>query len=256
VLNPEPFNAYVSNILPGHAAMSEIYFVRHGQASFGADDYDRLSALGVRQANILARYLAQTGKVFDAVYCGRMERQQKTAQEFIDYYRENRLAVPRPQVVDAFNEYDSVAVWDAMIPEMTAEQPSLAGELEKLPGDQKAFQRVFSQVMDRWTKGEYKASSLPRWNDFTRRVVHGIEKLRFRHGAKKRLVVFTSGGPISVAVRSALGLSDRMTLEISWQLMNASITRLKYNSKGIMLAGFNEVSHLELEGDARLLTYR
>jgi broad specificity phosphatase PhoE len=70
------------------------------------------------------------------------------------------------------------------------------------------------------------------------------------------LAVFTSGGPISVAVRSALGLSDRMTLEISWQLMNASITRLKYNSKGIMLMGFNEVSHLELEGDERLLTYR
>jgi hypothetical protein len=51
-------------------------------------------------------------------------------------------------------------------------------------------------------------------------------------------------------------LSDKMALEISWQLMNASITRIKYNSKGIMLAGFNEVSHLELEGDARLLTYR
>jgi hypothetical protein len=47
-----------------------------------------------------------------------------------------------------------------------------------------------------------------------------------------------------------------MALEISWQLMNASITRIKYNSKGFMLAGFNEVSHLELEGDERLLTYR
>jgi len=47
--------------------MSEIFFVRHGQASFGSDDYDRLSPLGVRQAKILARYLAQTGKIFDAV---------------------------------------------------------------------------------------------------------------------------------------------------------------------------------------------
>jgi len=236
--------------------MSEIYFFRHGQASFGADDYDRLSPLGVRQARILARCLAQTDKVFDAVYYGRMERQQKTAQEFINYYEQNQLAVPRPQTADAFNEYDSFAVWEALIPEMTAEQPLLAEELEKLPGDQKAFQRVFSQVMERWTKGEYKASGLPRWDDFTRRVVLGIEKIAARHGSKKRLAVFTSGGPISVAVKSALGLSDRMTLKISWQLLNASITRLKYNSKGIMLAGFNEVTHLELEGDARLLTYR
>jgi broad specificity phosphatase PhoE len=70
------------------------------------------------------------------------------------------------------------------------------------------------------------------------------------------LAVFTSGGPISVTVKAALGLSDKMALEISWQLMNASITRIKYNSKGFMLAGFNEVTHLELERDERLLTYR
>jgi len=236
--------------------MSEIFFVRHGQASFGTDDYDRLSPLGFRQAKILAAYLAQTGKIFDAVYTGEMERQQKTAEEILNHYRDNQLAVPRPQIDDTFNEYDSFAVWEALIPEMTAEQPALAAELEKLPADRKAFQRIFSQVMNRWTQGKYKAAGIPRWDDFTRRVVLGVDKIAARHGARKRLAVFTSGGPISVAVRSALGLSDRMTLEISWQLMNASITRLKYNSRGIMLAGFNEVSHLELEGDANLLTYR
>jgi len=59
-----------------------------------------------------------------------------------------------------------------------------------------------------------------------------------------------------VVVRLALGLSDAATLALSWQLMNASITRIKYNRHGIMLAGFNEVAHLELEGDERLLTYR
>ena len=236
--------------------MSEIYFIRHGQASFGTDDYDRLSAVGVRQAKILACHLAQTGKIFDAVYCGEMERQQKTAEEFLNYYGKNELAVPRPQIDENFNEYDSLSVWDALIPEMTSEMPSLAGELEKLPGDPKAFQRIFSQVMNRWTKGDYKASTIPRWDDFIRRVARGLENVTTRHGAKKRLAVFTSGGPISVAVRSALGLSDRMTLEISWQLMNASITRIKYNRRGIMLAGFNDVSHLELKGDERLLTYR
>ena len=99
--------------------MSEIYFFRHGQASFGADDYDRLSPLGVRQARILARYLAKTGKVFDAVYYGEMDRQQKTAREFVNYYHEKKMAVPRPQIADAFNEYDSFAVWEALVPEIT-----------------------------------------------------------------------------------------------------------------------------------------
>ena len=59
-----------------------------------------------------------------------------------------------------------------------------------------------------------------------------------------------------MTVKIALGLSDKKTLEISWQLLNASITRIKYSRRGMMLAGFNEVTHLELEGDEGLITYR
>ena len=81
-------------------------------------------------------------------------------------------------------------------------------------------------------------------------------ELTGRHGARKQIAVFTSGGPISVVVQAALDLSDRKTLEVSWQLMNASVTRIKYNRRGIMLAVFNDVTHLELESDERLLTYR
>jgi broad specificity phosphatase PhoE len=239
-----------------NAVMGEIYFVRHGQASFGADDYDQLSPNGIRQARIVARYLAQTGKAFDAVYHGEMQRQKQTAREYINHCGKNQLDVCRPHTAAAFNEYDSFAVWEALIPELTAEQPALCEELKKLPQDQKAFQKIFSQVMNRWTRNEYKAEGIPRWDDFTRRVVLGIQEIAASAGAKKRLLVFTSGGPISVAVKSALGLSDRMTIEMSWQLMNASITRLKYNRQGIMLAGFNDITHLELEGDQSLLTYR
>jgi len=39
--------------------MNEIYFIRHGQASFGEENYDRLSDLGVKQAKHLARHLAK-----------------------------------------------------------------------------------------------------------------------------------------------------------------------------------------------------
>jgi len=236
--------------------MSEIYFIRHGQASFGADNYDRLSALGVRQAQCLAKHLAKTDKLFDAVYYGEMERQQNTAREFINHYSSKGLAVLAPVVSKAFNEYDSFAVWHALIPEMLADEPSIAKDLDKLPGDQKAFQRVFAPLMTRWITGKYKAGGIPRWDDFTRRVRQGIEELAARHGVDKRLVVFTSGGPISVAVQIALGLSNKKALEISWQLLNASITRIKYNSHGMMLAGFNEVAHLELAGAEGFITYR
>ncbi|MGD2013924.1 MAG: histidine phosphatase family protein [Desulfobacterales bacterium] len=236
--------------------MSEIYFIRHGQASFGEENYDRLSALGVRQAKYLAKHLAKTGKLFDAVYQGELERQQNTAREFISHYASKGIDVVAPIVTEAFNEYDSFTIWQALIPEMLADNPAVAQELEKIPADQNAFQRIFAPLMTRWVTGQYRARGVPRWDEFTHCVKQGVAELITRHGANKRLVVFTSGGPISVTVQSALGLSDKKTLEISWQILNTSITRIKYNSHGMMLAGFNDVTHLELEGDEGLITYR
>jgi broad specificity phosphatase PhoE len=236
--------------------MSEIYLFRHGQASFGEDNYDRLSPNGVKQSQILGRHLVQTGKFFDAIYFGEMERQQKTAQEFIDYCSKNQLATPQPAISDAFNEYDSVAVWQALVPELTQEDPSIAKDAANFAGEKKAFQRVFSKVMNLWISGSYQAAGIPNWNDFKQRVGQGLAELIARHGARQQIAIFTSGGPISVVVQAALGLTDPKTLEVSWQLMNASVTRIKYNSRGIMLAVFNDVTHLELEGDERLLTYR
>ena len=236
--------------------MSEIFFIRHGQASFGQENYDRLSSIGVLQAQVLAKHLVKTGKRFDAVYHGEMQRQRKTARELVHHYCTSGLAVAQPVVQIAFNEYDSFAVWQALIPELLEDDPALSKDLEKLPQDQRMFQRIFSRVMARWAAGTYSATEIERWDDFISRVRQGIADLTAAHGDGKRLAVFTSGGPISVVVRLALGLSDAATLALSWQLMNASITRIKYNRHGIMLAGFNEVAHLELEGDERLLTYR
>ena len=236
--------------------MSEIYLFRHGQASFGEDNYDRLSPNGVIQSQILARHLARTDKFFDAIYFGSLDRQQKTARELIDYYTENKLPVPRPVVSKAFNEYDSVAVWQALVPEISREDSSIEKDAAAMTGSKKAFQRIFSQVMNRWIAGRYDATGIPDWKDFKQQVNLGLSDLTALHGARKQIAVFTSGGPISVAVQAALELSDKKTLEVSWQLMNASVTRIKYNARGMMLAVFNDVTHLELEGDDKLLTYR
>ena len=236
--------------------MGDIYLFRHGQASFGEDNYDKLSPNGIKQAQILARHLVQAGKSFDAIYYGEMERQRKTAQEFIDYCSQSQLATPKPTISAAFNEYDSVAVWQALVPELTQEDPSIARDVAEFAADKKAFQRVFSKVMNRWISDHYQAAGIPNWNGFKQQVRQGLEDLIARQGARKQIAIFTSGGPISVVVQTALGLTDPKALEVSWQLMNASVTRIKYNSRGIMLAVFNDVTHLELAGDARLLTYR
>jgi broad specificity phosphatase PhoE len=236
--------------------MSEILMIRHGQASFGQDNYDQLSLVGVRQAKIVARYLPKVGKPFDTVYCGKMKRQVKTAEELIERYRVTKVAVPEILQSLSFNEYDSLTVWESLIPGIIQENPSLSKDLEQVYTDKKSFQKLFEQVMHRWISGAYDLPGSPQWSDFKKRVRQGLKDIMRRHSSKKQLAIFTSGGPISVAIQLALGISDQKTIEISWQIMNASITRFKYNDRGIALSGFNDIAHLELEQDKQLLTYR
>ena len=236
--------------------MSEIYLIRHGQASFGTENYDRLSPLGIRQARVLGRHHAHLETAFDAAYCGRMERQRNTAGEFADTYRGGDRALPPPVATGAFDEYDSFAVWEALLPVILAEDPALRRDAENFQNDRKAFQRLFARVMSRWVQGDLEAPGVPRWAAFQAGVRQGLQEIAATHGAGKRVAVFTSGGPIAVAVQSALGLGDQTAIELSWQVMNASVTRLKYNPRGMALAGFNDIAHLELEKDPGLLTYR
>lgn len=236
--------------------MSEIYFIRHGQASFGAENYDRLSEIGVKQAAILGRHLAGLNIKFDAIYFGQMDRQQKTAKGMMDAYRAKELFVPKPVLDERFNEYDSNAVWDAQINGMLKEDPNLLDELENSPGNNAAFQRVFSKVVRRWVSGKFDSDGDVVWADFKQQVVDGIQSLIDKEGAGKTVAVFSSGGPICAAVQMAMDLSDLKTIEVSWQVINASVTRFKYGAGQVSLTGFNDITHLELTGDKTLLTYR
>ena len=58
--------------------MGTLYLVRHGQASFGAADYDQLSDLGRRQSERLGRYWRERGITFDAVLTGTLRRHAQT----------------------------------------------------------------------------------------------------------------------------------------------------------------------------------
>lgn len=236
--------------------MSEIYLVRHGQASFGEKDYDYLSPIGIRQAKLLAQHMLQTKESFDAIYCGTMVRQKSTAQELTECFSKSGFPVPDTHVSPDFDEYDSFSVWDSQIPLMVKEKPALSVTIEKAYSDRKSFQKIFETVMLRWVSGNYDQKGVSTWADFKKRVIKGVSKIMKAHGSGRKIIVFTSGGPISAVVQYALGLSDEKTIELSWQVINSSVTRFKYSSKGIMLFGFNDIVHIEKENDRNLITYR
>jgi len=236
--------------------MSELYMIRHGQASFGQENYDRLSPRGVVQAEIVARHWVRIDRKIDAIYVGGMKRQVDTAGALVSTYKEKRMPVPDIIVDEAFDEYDSASVFEAQLPGMIEEKPSISEKLAHIYTDKRTFQLLFEEAMNRWVSGVCDIAGVVTWRGFRERVIRGVRQVMQNQGAGKCLAVFTSGGPISVVVQEALGLTDKMAMALSWQIMNASVTRFKYNARGFALAGFNDITHLELKNDDTLLTYR
>jgi broad specificity phosphatase PhoE len=233
-----------------------ITMIRHGQASFGDDDYDRLSPLGVRQARILARHLLDTAFRPDAVYSGTLARQTATAQEVLSAYRAGGRDLPELELMSGFNEYDTNAIVTALFPDMVKDDPSLGDELTKMYTSKASFKRVFEAAMLRWVSGEFGAPGAESWRDLKGRVSGSIRSIMKRHGRGKTIAVFTSGGAIAASLSYVLGIPGDDAMRLNWQIINTSMTRYMYNEERITLAGFNSIAHLELAGDPSLITYR
>jgi broad specificity phosphatase PhoE len=236
--------------------MSMIYMIRHGQASFGKENYDRLSPLGKKQARILAQHLLNTEFHPHAVYSGTMARQTATAQEVISAYRIADRKVPGLEMLSGFNEYDTASIVTALFPDMVKEDPSLNDELPKMYASKASFKRVFEGAMLRWVTGEFDTPGIESWKGLKARVAGSLQLIMERHGRGKTIAVFTSGGAIAASIAHVLGITGERAIRLNWQLVNTSISRFMYNEERITLAGFNTITHLELAGDPSLITYR
>jgi broad specificity phosphatase PhoE len=236
--------------------MSTLFILRHGQASFGHDDYDQLSPTGYRQARTVGRHLRDIGITFDAIYTGQMARQRQTFESVADVFDQFGTPLPEPVVTADLNEYDSTGVWNHFFPALIRENPELELEESRLLKDPKAFQSVFAWIVHRWVEGAHEGPGIESWPAFRTRIDQGLQNIMRQEGSGKNVLVCSSAGPIAVAVQLATGMSDRQCLGISWQVMNASLTRFRYNAEKMTLVGFNDVAALEIQGDPALLTYR
>jgi broad specificity phosphatase PhoE len=236
--------------------MSSIYLIRHGQASFGAEDYDRLSDRGYVQSELLAKHLLKIGRGFDAVYTGEMKRQIDTAEKVLSCYRETGRAVPALEIMAEFNEYDPKGILKALVRDIVKGDSDLAGDMNRFYTDKKAFQRIFAQIIQRWLIVDEDRPGVTSWRNFRERVARGIDKVRAANGRGKTVLVFTSGGPIAAVFQMGTGISDEGTLRVVWHIVNTSVTSFVYNATQLSLTSFNDRAHLELAKDATLVTYR
>lgn len=232
--------------------MSVLYVIRHGQASFGGGDYDRLSDLGREQARILGSYLKERGLAFDAAYCGTMQRQRDTAKLALAEMDSTTELTVLPQI----NEYDSESIMQALLPVLVEDEPHFSELLPKLRSDRKAFQTLYEATMLRWVTGQDETGEAETWQGFHERLAQGIAQVRSENGRGRTVALFTSGGPISGVMRLALGLSDEVALRLTWVIRNASLSSFFYDDERLTLSQFNQTGHLERAGDTGYITYR
>lgn len=229
--------------------MTTVVLVRHGQASFGAANYDRLSPLGERQAAILGEHWRATGFTADRAVAGTLSRQQRTGEQALAALG---AAAPVLGTDPAFNEFNHTQLVQAYLPRLLADDPALASAGTGVLRDPALFRTLFSRIVGAWTDG--LAPALPvdeTWAGFCARCVDGIR--RAAHGTE-RVVVFTSGGVISALLREALGVDNATALRLNWRIWNASVHELSLRPKGLSLNGYNDIAHLRLAGDTAVLT--
>ncbi len=221
--------------------MSVVLLVRHGQASWGAADYDVLSGTGEEQSRVLGAALAARGPRPDVVVRGAMRRHRQTADAALAGAGWD-LPVTEDHGWDEFDHQQMLEL-----------HPSGVGEGEELT--RAAFQRWFEQATRRWTGGEHAheydesfAAFGARVDDALRRTVAGL-------GASQTAVVFTSGGPVSWVATSLLGAGAEVWTQLNPVTVNASVTKLVVGARGTTLVSFNDHSHLERPENG-LVTYR
>ncbi|RDJ00304.1 histidine phosphatase family protein [Dyella solisilvae] len=229
--------------------MRELLLIRHGQASFGAEDYDQLSPSGEQQSRLLGEWFATTGARPDEVAMGPRVRHRDTATLCLDAAG---LAL-KPMVLPGLDEVDHHELLARLRPELSA-PGALRAAMSQTDDPHRAFQRLFTAALARWVSGEYDADYTRSWSEFRAEVLATLHLLADSPG--DTLWAFTSGGPISVIVGALLGTPEAQAFQLSWPLVNTGVTRLRLGSRGPVLVTYNAWPHLERAGESALVTLR
>jgi broad specificity phosphatase PhoE len=232
--------------------MASIYLIRHGQASFGQENYDQLSDLGQRQATRLGSVLAQRLPVFDAVCLGTMQRHRQTAECCLSGFGQ-QLDQINPVYDAGWNEYDHQNILACFRPEFH-NAASMQDYLGQQVDPKRAFEEGFNDAMDRWISGEFEDYT-ETWQSFTARVHQALENTLVRYPDASNIAIFTSGGPISLVCQHLLGVAPEKIMTMNWTLLNCGVSKLVATGSRLFVASLNEHSHFEGIENKHFITY-
>jgi len=227
--------------------MSVLAVVRHGQASFGADDYDRLSELGVAQSEALADYWIDVGETWHRLYVGPLRRHRETFRAVAAVYERRGEALPEPVFLDDLDEHQGEQVFRAALPRLAESDERLAGLLQGNgadPARHRDYMRAWVDFATRWAEGEHHDPDFEDWQTFRQRIGEATRRMTADLERQERAVAFASGGTVAAVTGAALELSDAKTIELNYLVKNGSVSEYVVSPRRFALSVFNEVPHL------------
>lgn len=234
--------------------VARLLLIRHGQASFGAADYDALSPLGHEQARVLGRSLAARGIRPSLVLRGTMRRHEETLDGILE-----GLGTPIPSSTDPdWNEFDFQHVVEIHRPSYR-DRSAMMAELALSDRPDRAFQQVFDEATVRWSSGDHDADYAESFAAFRDRTAAALSAVSALFAEHRDVLTVSSGGPIAMAAALITAGPGNPALARLWSSfnrvsVNTGMTKVLSGRSGLSLSTFNE--HTHTESDPRLLTYR
>ena len=246
--------------------MTTILLARHGQASFGQENYDKLSELGCMQARLLGQHYANTQRPIDAVFSGSLVRQRDSAQHFWEAYQHSitksnsqsifDIKTPDSYVLPLFDEFNHEDIFIQASPNF-ANQAEIAAELKRANKPLTRLGELFHIAMQRWHAGDHDEDYIESWSQFSSRAQKGLQQLCHQSQAAasnpldddSTVLVFTSGGVIAALTAHLLGQGSQTAYQLTKSSVNTGVTTISVQQQSQQLLSYNEYSHLFANGE-------
>ena len=221
--------------------MTIIHLVRHGQASFGKEDYDNLSEIGLKQAFLLGQYFKNLNLNFDKIFVGTLKRQIQTYKQIIKSYDTSIVHESTPLL----NEYDVKSVLIGFVNGRSLTKDELH--------DKKIHFNLLRNAVIAWSENKIPYNVNETWNEFDERAKKFLKIIN--KGKPKSILVVSSGGTISMILKQILSLPSSQFVNFHFQIFNSSYSKIKISEFGTSLSLFNSIAHLDLQKNSDLITY-
>lgn len=223
---------------------ARLLLVRHGQASLGSDDYDRLSERGHRQARLTARRLDGQLRRGTETWTGTLRRHDETVAPL------RELVDPRVIRTEDLNEFSTAGLVRAALREADAlaiprpGRDQLLDPVSHLP----ELLEWFPEVLVAWQERGMVDEHIGSWSQFHGRVTRPRSQWESTARTGRDVVVISSAGVIATLAAELSGQDLAWQRALAVRLYNASVTELVFGPGGWSLECCNCVEHLADEG--------